>query len=357
MTAAWPSCSKRRRIGAPQALAVIDGDVRMSYAQLDGAANRVAHALRARGVGAGDRVALALARTSALVVAELAVAKAGAVYVPLDRVLPDERQQAMVRDSDAKLILTEGDELAGPLREWARLDVASPEVLTASAERVPSKVTAGEAAYVMYTSGSTGRPNGVVVPHRAVSRLVINNGYAQFGEDDRVAFAANPAFDASTLEVWAPLLNGGCVVVIRQETLLEPQRLVQALQRDAVNVLWMTVGLFNQYQPQLAPVMAQLRYLIIGGDALDVRVVSRVLAGPAPQHLLNGYGPTETTTFALTHEIRSVEGTSIPLGRPIGNTQVYVLDERRQPVPVGVTGELYIGGDGRGAGLPEPTRS
>ena len=318
----------------------------MSYAQLDGAANRVAHALRARGVGAGDRVALALARTSALVVAELAVAKAGAVYVPLDRVLPDERQQAMVRDSDAKLILTEGDELAGPLREWARLDVASPEVLTASAERVPSKVTAGEAAYVMYTSGSTGRPNGVVVPHRAVSRLVINNGYAQFGEDDRVAFAANPAFDASTLEVWAPLLNGGCVVVIRQETLLEPQRLVQALQRDAVNVLWMTVGLFNQYQPQLAPVMAQLRYLIIGGDALDVRVVSRVLAGPAPQHLLNGYGPTETTTFALTHEIRSVEGTSIPLGRPIGNTQVYVLDERRQPVPVGVTGELYIGGDG-----------
>ena len=183
---------------------------------------------------------------------------------------------------------------------------------------------------------------------QAVARLVLNNGYAEFQAGDRVAFAANPAFDASTLEVWAPLLNGGAVVVIDQPTLLDPARFAQELRDQSVNVLWLTVGLFNQYERQLGEVLRQLRYLIIGGDALDPRVVARVLEEHPPQHLLNGYGPTETTTFALTHEVRQVarDATSIPLGRPIGNTSVYVLDGQGQPTPVGVAGEIHIGGDG-----------
>src|SRR5262249_29858022 len=205
-----------------------------------------------------------------------------------------------------------------------------------------------DAAYVIYTSGSTGQPKGVVVPHRAIGRLVLNNGYAQFGAGDRVGFAANPAFDAATMEIWAPLLNGGRLVVIEQAALLVPEQFGQTLKRQAVGVLWLTVGLFNQYADALAEVFSHLRYLIVGGDALDTGVIARTLRRSPPQHLLNGYGPTETTTFASTHEIRDVpEGArSIPIGRPISNTRIFLLDARLEPVPVSVTGEIYIGGEG-----------
>jgi acyl-coenzyme A synthetase/AMP-(fatty) acid ligase len=199
----------------------------------------------------------------------------------------------------------------------------------------------------MYTSGSTGVAKGVEVPHRAISRLVINNGYLDFQPNDRVAFAANPAFDASTLEVWGALLNGGRVVVIDQETVLSPLRFVQALQASAVNVMWLTVGLFNQYAGELLGVLPSLRYLVVGGDVLDPRVIGRVLREGAPQHLLNGYGPTETTTFASVYRIEAVSAQgSIPIGRPIANTQIYLLDRLMQPVPIGVAGEIYIGGAG-----------
>jgi thioester reductase-like protein len=163
-----------------------------------------------------------------------------------------------------------------------------------------------------------------------------------------VAFAANPAFDAATMELWAPLLNGGRIVIIDQDILLEPLRFGQALKRHLVNILWLTVGLFNQYARILSKEIATLRYLIVGGDVLDPRVIARVLQGNPPQHLLNGYGPTEATTFATTHEISGVfnSGRSIPIGRPIANTRIYILDGYMQPVPVGVTGELYIGGAG-----------
>jgi amino acid adenylation domain-containing protein len=218
--------------------------------------------------------------------------------------------------------------------------------------REATGVTAENLAYVIYTSGSTGLPKGVVVPHRAISRLVLNNRYAKFEASDRVAFASNPAFDATTMEVWAPLLNGGSVVVIEQSVLLEPARFGQTLKRHGVNILWLTVGLFNQYSDSLAEEFSTLRYLIVGGDALDPRVIARLLKGTPPQHLLNGYGPTETTTFATTYEIKVVteNAQSIPIGRPIGNTQIYILDEEWEPVPVGVAGEIHIGGDGVGRG-------
>ncbi|HVY36513.1 MAG TPA: non-ribosomal peptide synthase/polyketide synthase, partial [Polyangia bacterium] len=340
---------------APEAAAVIDGQVEVSYAQLASRANRLAQALVAAGVQPGERVAVALDRSATLVAAQLGAVKAGAAYVPLDGVLPGARQALMVRDCGARVILTAASHVLPPelealvaTGELRRLDAdaAALEALDSRAPAVPAD--GGGAAYVMYTSGSTGTPKGVVIPHRAVSRLVLNNGYASFGPGDRVAFAANPAFDASTLEVWAPLLNGGSVVVVRQETLLAPAALAETLSAQGVTVLWMTVGLFNQIHGALAGVIPRLRYLIVGGDALDVEVIREVLREYPPQHLLNGYGPTETTTFALTHEIGELPAgaASVPLGRPIANTQVYVLQEGLRPAPLGVAGELYVAGDG-----------
>ena len=178
--------------------------------------------------------------------------------------------------------------------------------------------------------------------------MVINNGYADFNASDRVAFAANPAFDASTMEVWAPLLNGGCIVIIDQQDVLNPQRFGEILNNQQVSVLWLTAGLFHQYVDKLEHIFLKLRYLIVGGDILNPKVIDFVFRNCPPQHLLNGYGPTETTTFAITYEVRKKlqELISIPLGRPISNTRVYILDNHKNPVPIGIIGELYIGGAG-----------
>ncbi|WP_449301162.1 amino acid adenylation domain-containing protein [Pseudomonas citri] len=330
-------------LACPEATAVVHDAQSLSYAELNHRANRLAHHLVGLGVQPGDCVAIALERSVELLVSQLAVLKCAAVYVPLDVSAPLERQQFMVQDSGARVVLTLNGAVAPEATLCVDLDSV---VLDESSDNLALLQSAESVAYIMYTSGSTGTPKGVLVPHRAINRLVINNGYADFNTRDRVAFASNPAFDASTLDVWAPLLNGGCVVVVEQDVLLTQERFAALLTEQAVSVLWMTAGLFHQYAAGLMPVFKQLRYLIVGGDVLDPAVIGRVLKEGAPQHLLNGYGPTEATTFTTTHEITAVGEGGIPIGRPIGNTRVYVLDANQQPVPVGVAGELYIGGDG-----------
>jgi amino acid adenylation domain-containing protein/FkbM family methyltransferase len=344
----------------PQAVAVVQGDEALGYGALNERANRLAHRLLAQGVQPGERVALLLERSIDLVAAQLAVLKCGAAYVPLDEHAPASRQAGVLQDCAARLVLgtrrlplPQAPGVVG--LELDTLDLRGQpghDPVLPAGHANPRETPGGTPAYVMYTSGSTGTPKGVVVPHRAISRVVLNNGYAQFEAGDRVAFAASPAFDASTLEVWAALLNGGRVVVIDQATLLDPQALCQALQQHGVNVLWLTVGLFNQYAQALAPVLPRLRYLIVGGDALDAAVVRRVLADSPPQQLINGYGPTESTVFALTHAVHEVPAGahSVPIGRPIANTRAYLLDAGGQPVPVGVAGEIHIAGDGLALG-------
>src|SRR5262249_31643424 len=218
----------------------------------------------------------------------------------------------------------------------------------------------GETAYVMYTSGSTGKPKGVMVSHRAIGRLVLNCGYAEFEAGDRVAFAANPAFDASTMEVWGALLNGGACVVIDREAFLDPMCFARVLKKYEVTALFLTTAIFNQYALVIPEALACLRLLLCGGERNEASSFARVLAQAGPQHLIHCYGPTETTTFALTHEVTEVSDAtrSIPLGGPISNTQIYIMDTTDQPSAIGVRGELYIGGAGVAQGYlnrPEQT--
>ncbi|OWO81986.1 non-ribosomal peptide synthetase [Photorhabdus luminescens] len=338
----------------PTATALIAGDKALSYAELNARANRLAHQLIKQGIDPNDHVAILLERSIELVVAQLAILKAEAVYVPIDPGVPDERKNWLINDCLAKLLLTSAEadipaDLDIPLiRLSDETDVSkeeegfNPDLLCASTAP----------AYIMYTSGSTGTPKGVIVPHRAVVRLVINNGYVEIKPNDRVAFAANPAFDASTFEVWAPLLNGGALVVIDHTTLLTPQEFVQALNSYQINILWLSVGLFNRLAAELSPVLPQMKNLIVGGDILDPHVIAQVLRNNPPQQLLNAYGPTEGTTFTTTYRIDALAAgiTNIPIGRPIANTRVYLLDEQGQPVPLGRMGEIYVGGDGVACG-------
>ncbi|HYW09419.1 MAG TPA: AMP-binding protein, partial [Longimicrobium sp.] len=259
----------------PGAVAVVDGSERLTYAELDARAAALANALRRAGAGLDARVAIILPRSLDLVVAELAVLKAGAAYVPLDPSFPAERIAFMVADSGARVVLGRaGGAVPGLSAPWLAVDA-----LDAAAGADPAIDVPGEApAYVMYTSGSTGQPKGVVVPHRAVARLVINNGYADFGADDRVAFAANPAFDASTVEVWGALLNGGRIVVLPHEALLDPAALETVLREEAVTALFLTTAVFNQHAARIPAALAGVRHLLTGGEAADAASFARVLA-------------------------------------------------------------------------------
>ncbi|WP_043204347.1 amino acid adenylation domain-containing protein, partial [Pseudomonas putida] len=328
----------------PDAPAVLHGQRQWTYRQLEHYANRLAHHLLSLGVNPGDRVALLLPRSFELLAAQLAASKCAAVYVPLDSNAPADRQAFMIEDSGARVLLTLASE--AQVGQALRVELDCCELGDCPTHSPGLVVNAESAAYIMYTSGSTGTPKGVQVPHRAIVRLVINNGFAEFTRQDRVAFASNPAFDASTLEVWAPLLNGASVVVIDQLQVLSREALRDVLLAQGVSVLWLTAGLFHQFAEALMPAFARLRYLMVGGDVLDPAVIARVLREGGPAHLLNGYGPTEATTFSTTHEIVTVDKGSIPIGKPISNGRCYVLDARQQPLPVGAVGELYIGGDG-----------
>ena len=318
-------------LARPEATAVVHGEHSLSYRDLNRRANRLAHYLLNQGVQPGEPVALALPRSIDLIVSQLAVLKCASVYVPLDVNAPPERQAFMVQDSGARQRLDNLAEL--------NLDVmpATNPAVAQSSDSV---------AYIMYTSGSTGTPKGVLVTHRGISRLVINNGYADFNPHDRIAFASNPAFDASTMDVWGALLNGGQVQVIDHATLLDP--LAFGAELKGATVLFVTTALFNQYVQLIPQALAGLRILLCGGERADPAAFRSLLAQAPALRLVHCYGPTETTTYATTYEVRALasDADSVPVGRPISNTQIYVLDAQLQPVPLGITGEICIGGEG-----------
>ncbi|WP_200943969.1 non-ribosomal peptide synthetase, partial [Lysobacter sp. Root604] len=348
---------ERQATAQPDAVAVVYEDHRLTYGELNARANQVAHYLLSQGVKPDDRVAICVERSLEIVVGLLGILKAGGAYVPLDPDYPAERLAYMLEDSAPVALLTQAtleERLPVCGVPTLRLDTSEDRALLAAQpthnpDPHAHGLSSRRLAYVIYTSGSTGTPKGVMVEHRNVNRLVINNPYFQAGDDDCLVHAANPAFDAATWEIWGALLNGARLLVLPPADVLDARRFDAQLLAHGATAMWMTVGLFNQYAPSMQASLAQLRYLLVGGDVLDPRTIRSVLAqAQRPAHLINGYGPTETTTFACTHLIEALaeDATSVPIGRPIANTQVYILDAHGAPVPVGVAGELHIGGDG-----------
>ena len=333
----------------PDAVAVVQGKEQFTYRELNERANQLAHYLREHGVGLDVRVGVLLERSVNFIVAVLGIIKAGGTYVPLDGTYPKQRLQFMLEDAGVRLLLTERNqpEVATDATEVVYLDHAAELLANMSSENLENVNRAEDLAYVMYTSGSTGQPKGVAVTQRAINRLVRNTTYATLESSDRLGQTSNVSFDAATFEIWGALLHGATLVVLPKETVLSPLELKREIAKQKISVMFLTTALFNQMAQSVPEAFASLRYLIFGGEASDAQAVKRVVDRGKPQHLLNGYGPTEGTTFTTTFEVNEVTpGHVLPIGRPLSNTEVWVLDRQGYLVPAGVMGELYIGGDG-----------
>ena len=338
----------------PDAVAVAFEGATLSYRELDRRANRLAHHLRRLGVGSERPVGLWMERSLEMIVAILGILKAGGVYAPFDLMAPPDRIAFMLRDSRIDVLLTQERMLGRLPAHGVRvicLDAEPRDIGAQPDTRLRDEAGGDSLAYIMYTSGSTGEPKGVAVTHRGVARLVLATDYAHLGPDEVILQLAPLSFDAATFEIWGALLNGGRLVV-PPPGVVSVDELGALLQRHGVTTLWLTAGLFHQVVDQRVEILRPLRQLLAGGDVLSVPHVRRVLAELPACRLVNGYGPTEGTTFTCCYQITGSAGfeRTVPIGRPIANTRVYVLDRHRQPVPIGVSGELWIGGDGLARG-------
>nr|WP_272819430.1 non-ribosomal peptide synthetase [Scytonema hofmannii] len=342
-------------VRTPNAVAVVYENQQLTYNELNCRANQLAHYLRSSGVGAGVLVGICVNRSVSMVVGLLAILKAGGAYVPLDPEYPTQRLAAIVESAQISVLLTT-DTLASTLpQQQARVicyNTASPELAPQSEENPTPQASADALAYVIYTSGSTGQPKGVSVTHQGVTRLVMNTNYIHIEASDAIAQASNYAFDAATFEIWGALLHGARLFGVSKELALSPMDFAASIREQGITVLFLTTALFNQIAQAVPNAFNPLRYLLFGGEAVEPQWVQQVLKNGAPQRLLHVYGPTENTTFSSWYWVQDVpkDATTIPIGRPIANTQIYILDEYLQPVPVGVPGELHIGGVGLATG-------
>ena len=338
----------------PDSVAVRFEQDALTYSELNRRANRLAHRLRQLGVGPEVPVGLLARRSVGMVVAMLAVLKAGGAYVPLDPDYPRERLAFILDVSRCSVLVTNGmtaESFPADGYGCAVLDVTDPTI-EFECDADPADFTDPEnAAYIIFTSGSTGTPKGIVIPHLAVNHLV-RADFVELGSSNCVAQASNASFDAATFEVWGALLNGAQLVGLPLDVLLSPRDFAEEICRRRIDTLFLTTALFNQIAHELPEAFAPLKYLLFGGEAADASAVRQVLQKGRPCRLLHVYGPTESTTFASWQLVREVPraAATVPIGRAISNTRLYILDRHLQPVPVGITGELYIGGDGLARG-------
>jgi amino acid adenylation domain-containing protein len=345
----------------PDTIALVYEGQQLTYNQLNEWSNQLARHIRRqyehkekRPLAADTLIGLYLERGLEMVTGILAILKAGGAYLPIDTNYPQERIDYMLEDSRAELILSQSELMQGnsiqlPEDKVIFIDNPKASYSKESSANLSIQSKSGSLAYVIYTSGTTGRPKGVMVEHRSVLSLVFND-YIDLSPDSVFAFLSSPVFDATTFELWTPLLKGLRLIIPAdvRNLVSDISRFRRFISINGVSVMWLTKTLFESLYYADNEVFSRLEYLLIGGEALDRNTVNKMVTSPSkPKHLLNGYGPTEGTTFTCTFELKApVTTVNIPIGSPINNRRVYVLDRDMIPVPTGVSGELYIGGAG-----------
>ncbi len=336
----------------PDNIAIVYKDKQLTYGELNRKANCFAAILREKGVSCGTVVGIMAQRSIEMVLGMIGILKAGGAYLPIDPNYPRERVNTLLTDAAAPLLLTNKQYTSGnkntefPGNEIIYMEELESYFANIIQDRPECKNTAGNLAYIMYTSGSTGKPKGIMVKHRNVVRLVKNTNYVKFEEGDRILQTGAVAFDASTFEIWGSLLNGIQLHLADEETILDADRLEEEIIKNKITTLWLTSPLFNQLAQQKPEMFMPLKYLLVGGDVLSPTHINRVRKSCKQLIVINGYGPTENTTFSVCLPIDRDYQDNIPIGTPIANSTAYIVDTYGRPQPVGVPGELWVGGDG-----------
>jgi amino acid adenylation domain-containing protein len=339
-------------------MAVVYADQCLSYEVLNQRANRMGAYLQARGAIPEEPIAIMAKPSLETIVAILAILKAGCAYLPIDPDYPGERKNYILKDSAVKILLSNRGEPGYHGLKAVNLEDQGIYNHTASVQLPEPPASPGDLAYIIYTSGSTGRPKGVMVGHRNVIRLVKNTNYVTFNETDRILQTGALEFDASTFEIWGSLLNGLTLYLAAKDKLLNPEQLKETLLENHITTIWMTSPLFNQMVQADVEIFGGLQQLLVGGDVLSPVHINKLKEKYPGLVVINGYGPTENTTFSTTFPIARTYKEKIPIGKPIANSTAYILDQYSNLQPVGVVGELWVGGDGISRGyLNDPQQT
>ncbi len=334
----------------PDSVALIWSNGQLTYRQLNAKANRLANYLKRLGIKTEDTVALLMEQSEHVIVAILAVMKVGGVSVPIASDYPLERINFMLRDSGCKLILSH-TQLRDYLNQFfIPIEYVNIEEhwLNFESANLTEAVTLENRAIIFYTSGSTGKPKGVQVLHKGILRLVYQQPSLKLNKQDVMAQIANIGFDAATWEIWNPLVAGARLAIIPKALALFPLKLIEEFEKFNVSATFLTVSYFNLIAQECPHKLKNIKYVFFGGEKADISAVRKVIKHGKPLHLINGYGPTEATTFAIGYEVldEMPNLTSVPIGRPIANTSIYIVDEQLNNVPIGQEGEILIGGAG-----------
>ncbi|MDT8717660.1 amino acid adenylation domain-containing protein [Clostridium sp. 19966] len=333
---------------APDSIAAVCESDKLTYRELNEKANQLANTLRVEGVTSESIVGIIAERSLNMLVGIVAILKAGGAYLPIDPDYPSNRINYMLEDSKADILLTE-QELSSEIDfKGCLIDLKDAEIYSPNKENLENISKAENIAYVIYTSGTTGRPKGVAVIQRNVVRLVKNTNYIEFKREDKLLQTGSITFDASTLEIWGSLLNGIELHITSKDVILNGEKLKEYLSSNKITIMWLTSPLFNKLCEEDPEIFRELRCLLAGGDVVSAKNVNLVRKYAPQLTVINGYGPTENTTFSTCYVISENldENKTIPIGKPIANSTAYILDKDNNLVPTGVYGELCVGGDG-----------
>ncbi|MDD2627297.1 MAG: amino acid adenylation domain-containing protein [Clostridia bacterium] len=342
----------------PYQKAVIYKDRVLTYLQLDKKSNQLANVLLQKGITKKDTIAIMLDKTEELIVSIIAVLKVGGNYIPIDYELPKNRIKYMLKDSNAKIILSK-EKIINNTNinkdfniEYISVNRNSEVFATSSDAEINIKVTKNDLAYIMYTSGTTGFPKGTMNSHGGVVRLVKNTNYINILPEDKVLLSGTIAFDASVFELWSAILNGASLHVINKETLLNPESFEDYINNNNINVMLLTTSVFNKFAMYKPEVFKNIKYLITGGEVFPVEAGKRVLDKCKNTCLINAYGPTENAVISTTYTLKNHKDISkeVPIGKPISNSICYVYDKCNKILPMNAIGELVVGGYGLGKG-------
>ncbi|MCR8937086.1 non-ribosomal peptide synthase/polyketide synthase [Brevibacillus laterosporus] len=330
----------------PDHIAVVSEGNTLTYQELNNRANQVAWILRQKGVESNHVVGLLADRTHEMIIGIMGILKAGGAYLGIDPEYPSERISYMIEDCEVNIVLS--------LRHLTSLLVEEVDIILLDDEslnqgdvtNLPSITDPNDIAYIMYTSGSTGKPKGVMVEHRNVVRLVINTDYVEVTPEDRMIQTGAIGFDAMTFEIFGALLHGARLYLVNKNILLDSELLGSFLQANQITTMWLTSPLFNQLSQDNESMFASLTNLIVGGDVLSPKHINKVKQTNPNLVIWNGYGPTENTTFSTCFRIDEEFIDNIPIGKPISNSTAYILDQCNHLQPIGVPGELCVGGEG-----------